>query len=130
MSKPKKYAHLTGAPKNLMDVGYCLAVAKGEIEPSEYALPKVWPEFAISAADIPDTKAAYGCGYGQGWEAEMSNRAFIPTPPVGLPIPLLPHFCEGVLAGSDNVKMARLASSHGASEIDFDPFSDIDQHDL
>lgn len=126
-----KYRHLTSAPKRLLDVDYCIKVAKGEVPPSRYALTVMWEDKFVPADEIPDHENAYGHGYEQGWHCEMGGRAFITSPPPGLPVNLLPSFCEGVLSGSENVRRAREASSHGGeSEIAFDPFADLDDHSL
>lgn len=126
----RKYQHLIDAPKRLLDVQYCIRVAKGEIPPSRYALTAVWEEKYVPADEINSAEDAYGHGYSQGFECELGGRAFLPTPPVGLPMAFMPHFCEGVMAGSDNVKQARLMGNHGDGSTDFDPFSELDDHTI
>lgn len=113
-----KYTHLISAPKELLDVAYCIKVAKGEIPPSTYAITTNLPDFDTPAEDVKDSSHAFKIGYGQGFEAELCSRAWQPTPPHGLPIAWLPSFCEGVLSGSEGVRLARETSAMGGGEGD------------
>lgn len=126
--RPHRWEHLTNAPKELLDITYCLKVAKGEIKSSKYAIPDCLPDFDVKAEDVRDRSHAFQIGYGQGWECEMSGRAWQPTPPVGLPVAWLPAFCEGVLSGADAVKLAEQAQRMGGTEDGtgfYDPFGDL-----
>ena len=125
-----KYQHLKNAPKNLLDIDYCLKVAKGLIPPSEYALNYTWPDKFKPADEIANAEESFAHGYSQGFEAELGGRAFLPTPPVGMQVRLLPHFCEGIMSGSENVRRAREASGHEGGDDSFDPFADLDHHDI
>jgi hypothetical protein len=124
-SPPKRRSRFSGAPKDLLDISYIIAVAAGEREPDRLA----WPLFGDRpprAEDYTTRQAAYGLGYHQGWSFEVSGRMEVPTPPVGMARNLLPAFCAGILDGADNARMAKALSRPAVGNGDGDRFAHLD----
>jgi hypothetical protein len=110
---------------DIIDLDYIIDVAKGRRAPADDAYQVLWSVNPMTAADIETSDDAYGCGYAQGWDCEMSGRLLRPTPPVGLDIELIAAFCRGVIAGSQNVVMNRPDNEKGDSGGFYDPFSNL-----